>query len=294
MRASPFALFSGYANGREYGATTVSTTYDNYDISVDDTGVRDLEGQNQINPLISLSILDPLFTDNDLTNPNNINRDCNRIYVTVLRDILRGQEVDMPYLRALQQRAATYTIVILIDVVIADIHRALGLNAISITSTGELIYPHQLDNMKGHCLHGLYCTLYCLIVYGSSQQNHSDNSDLHTNVDQRRPSDNFALAARWIIDRTTNTDTDTNACIALAAIGAKFGFDRVMADPQTRENWDYVRRVNSALSGDNSSVGITVITGTTTTTGRPLEYGLDDFDELTESAHMIYRLMNFC
>lgn len=59
----------------------------------------------------------------------------------------------------------------------------------------------------------------------------------------------FPSAMRWIIEEKKG-DTDTNAAIAGALLGAYYGFDSLMQDPVTQQNWDTIRSVDTG-EGDN-------------------------------------------
>jgi ADP-ribosyl-[dinitrogen reductase] hydrolase len=95
--------------------------------------------------------------------------------------------------------------------------------------------------MKGWCLHALYCALYSLFHHTGYQQSQD-----------------------WIILK--GGDTDTNACIAGALLGALYGYERLMEDERTAYNF---RAVLSCASG------------------RPAEYHPADFEQLCGKMHQI-------
>ncbi|CAH6418192.1 ADP-ribosylglycohydrolase [uncultured virus] len=105
----------------------------------------------------------------------------------------------------------------------------------------------NISENKGWCLHGLWCAL---IVITSNMS--------------------YSESMRWIITQK-GSDTDTNACIAGALLGAKLGFDAINQEPDTAQNIQILLNCNTA-SGP---------------TPRPLEYSPHDFHELTEAAHRL-------
>jgi len=103
----------------------------------------------------------------------------------------------------------------------------------------------NISEKKGWCLHALWCAMTVMISFND-----------------------YSQAMRWIISDHPHSDTDTNACIAGALVGAILGFDRMNIEPSTSEN-------------------ITILLNTDTTIGltpRPIEYGPTDFFILTEAA----------
>lgn len=98
---------------------------------------------------------------------------------------------------------------------------------------------------KGWCLHGLWCTFYVLTKF-----------------------ENYSDAMKWIIEKK-GSDTDTNACIAGALLGAILGFDKIKLEQSDN--------INILLSVDS----------TLNPTSRPKEYSPYDFYELTQKAYDI-------
>ena len=101
---------------------------------------------------------------------------------------------------------------------------------------------------KGWCLHALWCALMTI----TSFTNYSD-------------------AMRWIITSHPGSDTDTNACISGALLGANIGFERIQSEPQTAENIQILLNVNTANG----------------LTPRPSQYSPYDFYELTQAAQAL-------
>lgn len=104
----------------------------------------------------------------------------------------------------------------------------------------------DISENKGWCLHGLWCALIVI----TSDMNYSD-------------------AMRFIITHK-GSDTDTNACIAGALLGAKLGFDNLNKEPDTARNIQILLNTNNADS-----------------THRPIEFLPHDFYSLTEAAHSL-------
>lgn len=100
---------------------------------------------------------------------------------------------------------------------------------------------------KGWVLHALYASLTALFGF-----------------------ENFTDAMKWIMSK--KGDTDTNASIAGNLFGAYYGFDKLMEDPITKNNWNIIMNVNTT-DGDNP---------------RPEKYSPTNFDYLTSKLHEIY------
>jgi ADP-ribosylglycohydrolase len=98
---------------------------------------------------------------------------------------------------------------------------------------------------KGHVLHSIYCTFIVISSF-----------------------DNFSKAMEWIIKDNKGCDTDTNAAIAGAMLGAILGFDKIKTEPQTNEN------IEIMLNADTKNGP----------TKRDDYYQPFDFYELTEKA----------
>ena len=101
---------------------------------------------------------------------------------------------------------------------------------------------------KGWCLHALWCAMVTITSFN-----------------------NYSEAMRWVITSQKGSDTDTNACISGALLGAMLGFDKLQQEPDTNVN------IQILLSVDTSSGP----------TPRPPEYTPGDFYSLTEAAHSL-------
>ena len=76
----------------------------------------------------------------------------------------------------------------------------------------------MLSKSRGWVVHALYCAVRCYTTGFS-----------------------FVDGMRWIIGQNLDSDTDTNACIAGAILGAKIGYKRMMECPITSENIRLIR-----------------------------------------------------
>ena len=80
----------------------------------------------------------------------------------------------------------------------------------------------DLSKSRGWVVHGLYCAIRCYTT-----------------------GFNFVDGMRWVIGEHLDSDTDTNACIAGAILGAKLGYKRMMECPITRENVRLIKECKS-------------------------------------------------
>jgi len=101
---------------------------------------------------------------------------------------------------------------------------------------------------KGWCCHGLYCAIYTMLNF-----------------------DDYGSAMKWIIEQK-GSDTDTNACISGALIGAINGYDKLKEDPITEKNIDIL--INCDV--DEGPMP------------RPEIYTVKDFRKLTRKAYKLF------
>lgn len=83
---------------------------------------------------------------------------------------------------------------------------------------------------------------------------------------------NYSEAINWIVCSQNGTDTDTNACIPGALLGASLGFHKMNQEPQTAHN-----------------ISIIVTTTENSPTPHPPQYGISDFYKLSQLAHALTR-----
>lgn len=106
----------------------------------------------------------------------------------------------------------------------------------------------NITENRGWCLHALWCAMMALTSF-----------------------QNYAEAMQWVIASQPGSDTDTNACIAGALIGALIGFEAMQSEPSTATN------ILGLLTAD-------IANGPTP---RPPEYTPFDFHALTEAAYRL-------
>ena len=180
----------------------------------------------------SLALLsDPsnVILDCALTNPHPVSLDCNRVYVAAVRLALQGLNPDQIIVSVAAQ-AQTEAVQQVLSQVLSKT-------------------PRDLSNLKGWCLHGLYCAMWCLLYTPTMQE-----------------------ALDWVIGQHPNSDTDTNAAIAGGLMGALLGYSALLSEPRTAENLQILRACDTR-GGDLP---------------RPVEYTLHDFDDLTRQLHEIF------
>ena len=144
--------------------------------------------------------------DTTLSNPHTICRHAVHAYLSVLRSLLHGNSV----------QDSIYTIT---DV---PFHGEVSL-AIKQAVMGE--HRDISGKDKGLITHALYCSIRALLLVDGGMSPES--------------------ALEWVITQGTQTgkgDTDTNAAISGALIGAHLGFDSLMSSKRTARNWKILVR----------------------------------------------------
>lgn len=101
---------------------------------------------------------------------------------------------------------------------------------------------------KGWCLHALWCSMMVITSFT-----------------------NYSEAVNWVITSQPGSDTDTNACIAGALLGASLGLQKMQSEPMTAQNIEILLHANIDAGP----------------TPRPREYQVADFYALTEAAHAL-------
>jgi len=87
-------------------------------------------------------------------------------------------------------------------------------------------FSRDISHQRGWTMHALYCALHTYNI-------------LDHFVAQPDP---FAALMRVIIGDNLNSDTDTNACIAGAVLGAHLGFEKLTAPEITQKNWQIIQQ----------------------------------------------------
>lgn len=139
-----------------------------------------------------------VIIDCDITNPNDINREVNLIFVSALRMCLKGERDK--------------------DKIIRKVKRLATFDEIKIIFKQD---ERDIITNKGWCVHGLWCAIYCLKNF-----------------------DNFEKAMKWVITSQRGSDTDTNASIAGALLGAYLGFDEILSHSKSKYNYELICKVN--------------------------------------------------
>lgn len=161
----------------------------------------------------------PVSTDSNITNPNPVNEEASHIYIYALN-------------RALAGFSAT------------DIFDELGEGMDEYVSVIRQVFveifhgiPRDVTAIgKGWVVHGLYAGLLALHLY----DNYSQTEDI------TQP---FSETINQII--LMGGDTDTNAAIAGAMIGAYVGYNAMMEEETTRNNLDIIINTDTS-AGDFS------------------------------------------
>lgn len=103
---------------------------------------------------------------------------------------------------------------------------------------------------KGWCLHALWCTFKVITSFT-----------------------NYSKAMEWVINEHKGSDTDTNACISGAMLGAILGISAMKNEELTNKNIDIL--LNCDVNNGP--------------TPRAAQYQPHDFYELTEKAHQLIK-----
>lgn len=96
-------------------------------------------------PLALLSNDEDIITDTNITNPNNVNRDCSLVYVKSLRLALQGYDANYIFENA-KKIAQTKEVLEVLQQVEKKEYRNISIN-------------------KGWVLHGLYCAFYSILYF---------------------------------------------------------------------------------------------------------------------------------
>lgn len=158
---------------------------------------------------------DAVILDNDITNPNDVSRTVNKIYIKAIILALKNKSKRVIY-NAMLKQANKSRIQIIID--------TIKLSKSKDTRT----IKNQIGNheTKGWCMVALLATCWGLFQF-----------------------DNYHTAIDAII--LCNGDTDTNAKIAGALMGAYYGLKNMRSTPRTKRNIKVLLKCDTN-SGDRS------------------------------------------
>lgn len=175
-----------------------------------------------------------LIQDASITNPSRVSFNCNLVYILALRLALLGYSPNKIYKRARKMANEPEVIQVFEDI--------------------DTLDSKEIRNVKinkGWCCNALWCTMYVCKYF-----------DLF--------SCDYDECIRFIIK--LGGDTDTNACIAGALIGAMLGYKKMMNKKNVYNDF--------RLMCDRDS--------TTGPTLRPREYSLHDFKKLTKQLFSLF------
>lgn len=145
--------------------------------------------------------------DCNFTNPNSVNRESSRTYLTALYELLCEKDPREIW-KDIRSNLRSPALEIAADQIDSYIR-------------GESIERDMVEN-RGWVVHAWYCAMRTLV----------SSDPYHVQID-------------WIIGQNPGSDTDTNAAIAGGLLGMKYGLDRLLRHPTTAANWDLVRESNS-------------------------------------------------
>jgi ADP-ribosylglycohydrolase len=182
------------------------------------------------------------ITDTELTNPYPDIISINIIYLWVLRYIIMGTDIDEIIENAKH---------------IGMIYATNNVYKILIQALNDKIDIDISGKDKGLAIYGFYCAIRSLVLIKKGY--------------------NYPEIIRWIITQGTETgkgDTDTNAAIAGAYIGAYFGINNLLSNEITRNNLEILLKTAGDVKGPL------------------LKYVPHDFDELIENYINSLRISN--
>lgn len=165
-------------------------------------------------PLSLLEGYDAVIQDVNLTNPTVVNQDCAILYITTLRFLHQGH-LPIPIYNTIKKMAQTP-------------------EAKEVFQQIDDFKTRDILVLKGYVIHSFYCAMLTLVTMGTSlgerRREGVSNGD-HESSTYAEMIDNIIRMGG---------DTDTNAAIAGAVIGSYYGFDKIMLEPITKENYDII------------------------------------------------------
>lgn len=209
-------LLRGYKSYRGYESRR--TKYFVFDSNFDSFDMRHYANISQSNgfmmrasPLALLKTDEPIFEDVDITNPHPVCKDCNYLYVNVLRLALQKEPPKILY-AFIKNNAKTEEV----NNLIAEAEQNILNNT-----------ERDIVKNRGWCLNAMWCVIFMLLKFDKC------NSEQYEDI------------MKWIIAGHPGSDTDTNACICGAIIGAISGFDSLTSIPQISDNINVLLNVNN-------------------------------------------------
>ncbi len=154
--------------------------------------------------------------DASITNPNPVNIQCNVVYITVMRYLLRGEDAQVTgYLQGVVEDL-NFDVKVRMTVAWALVPDSIQGYFVA---TGQKSFSEKAT--KGWVINALYVSLR--VVYSFSSFDDAMTAII-TNPAYGGP----------------GSDTDTLGAIAGALIGARLGFSRVTSSPAMKHNWEQV------------------------------------------------------
>ena len=213
------------------------------------SGIRDISLSNgalmRCTPFVLLPEDDTSWeSDVNTTNPYSITRDANRLYLKLLRKIYKINLCPKSRLQMLTDQPTRKLIILKLiieidDPIVKDVARA--------SISGKWF---DVTINKGYVCNALWCALVCF----------------HTGM-------TFSNSMNWVITqggKTGKGDTDTNAAISGSIMGAMYGFEMLMLDPEIAHNWSILLHTAREEPEDRKT------------------YGPHDFESLCDDAVMLY------
>lgn len=168
-------------------------------------------------PLV-IGTKDMLFEDVSLTSPSELCYEMVYLYVKALKLALKGIDKNKIFDKILKKAKKEETILALNQARNNEIRDITG-------------------KTKGWIAHSFYCAFYSLLNFNS----YKEGIDAVMFLD---PHFNKSINKYFGIKTRGETDTDTNACIAGALLGAYYGIMDMCDDPTTKQNLNILIRTN--------------------------------------------------
>lgn len=167
---------------------------------------------------LSLVDLNIARIDCSITNPSDIARDCVHSYVFALKECIKGKNKEEI---AIEVSGSIKT-----EEVMSVFKQALNNEKRNVTG-----------KCRGWCLHAYYCAFWALFNFNNYK----------AGIDAVICLDDGSNPPKHCGGTGENSDTDTNAAIAGALIGAYYGISKMCNDEITNENMKVLSHADSAL-----------------------------------------------
>jgi ADP-ribosyl-[dinitrogen reductase] hydrolase len=156
-------------------------------------------------PLALLSDINDIIADTDLTNPNNVNRECTLLYTQACRFLAQGY----PLIKVFENIEKAVSI--------REVAKILEEVRNLLDERGCICNVRNVQGkQKGWVLHAFYFAMVPLLYFDSHFLS------------------NFSMYIDWVIQQ--KGDTDTNAAIAGGLLGAYLGHNKMIEDSRLHNN----------------------------------------------------------